>query len=79
MSEYKYAPSTQIMEEDILYQRACCDCGLIHDEMYSVVDGKVQLTVKRNNRSTGQYRRHNRITVRQVDIEKKKDDNTNRH
>lgn len=66
MSLYKNAPETQLMEKDVVYQRACCDCGLIHDETFTAIDGKVQLTCKRNNRSTGQYRRHNHIRVRRV-------------
>jgi len=36
----------------------CCDCGLVHDYDFRVVDGRVQFRAKRNNRATGQVRRH---------------------
>ena len=59
------------------YRMACCDCGLVHDMCFQVVevtktnnDGtwdwkktkkgkyRVMLAARRNNRSTGQVRRH---------------------
>lgn len=55
------------------YKMACCDCGLVHDMDFRVMrqtgaieddiwveDGsaEVEFKVRRNNRSTGQMRRH---------------------
>ena len=44
---------------------ACCDCGLVHDVVVRVVvdedpqpGGVVGMALYRNNRSTGQLRRH---------------------
>ena len=38
---------------------ACCDCGLVHDHVY-MTDGKkyMGIIIERNERSTGQLRRH---------------------
>lgn len=43
------------------YRMGCCDCGLVHDVEFRLVDGRVQLRARRNNRSTAQIRRHGRI------------------
>lgn len=41
------------------YKLACCDCGLVHDMEFRVDDlGRVNFRARRNNRSTGQMRRH---------------------
>lgn len=40
------------------YKLCCCDCGLVHDVDFRIYQGRVQLRVFRNNRSTGQVRRH---------------------
>jgi hypothetical protein len=49
------------------YKLACCDCGLVHeiDFRLTIVNKKVvlQFRVRRNNRSTGQMRRHQGIKV----------------
>jgi hypothetical protein len=42
------------------YKFCCCDCGLVHQMNFRIEDGRVQLQVKRDNRSTGQIRRHER-------------------
>lgn len=36
---------------------ACCDCGLVHDMDFRIVEGKIQFRARRNNRATGQLRR----------------------
>ena len=41
-----------------IYKLACCDCGLVHDVVFIYEDGKLAMAAKRNNRSTGQKRRH---------------------
>ena len=40
------------------YKLACCDCGLVHTTDFRVRDGRAQFRVRRNERSTGQVRRH---------------------
>lgn len=40
------------------YKMACCDCGLVHDMDFRIYQGKIQMRARRNNRSTGQLRRH---------------------
>ena len=42
------------------FKFACCDCGLVHDVDFRIARGRVQLRMRRNNRSTGQVRRHKR-------------------
>jgi len=39
------------------YRMACCDCGLVHDVDFRIVNGKIQLRMRRNKRSTSQMRR----------------------
>jgi len=39
----------------------CCDCALVHKEVYTIRDGKLFCTAKRDNRATGQYRRYQNI------------------
>jgi hypothetical protein len=46
------------------YKMACCDCGLVHNLDFRIVDGRVQFRVRRNNRSTAMVRRHRRIRVK---------------
>jgi hypothetical protein len=45
------------------YKVACCDCGLVHNVDFRIYEGKVQLRVFRNNRSTAMVRRHRNITI----------------
>ncbi len=40
------------------YRMACCDCGLVHIIDFRVRKRHVQLRVFRDNRATGQIRRH---------------------
>jgi len=40
------------------YHMACCDCGLVHGVDFRVRNGRVQIRVRRNQRATGQLRRH---------------------
>jgi len=47
------------------YKMQCCDCGLVHQLDFRIKDGRVQFRVRRDNRSTGQVRRHRNIKVRQ--------------
>lgn len=46
------------------YNMACCDCGLVHTLQFRTADdGLPEFRVSRNNRSTGQFRRHRGIKV----------------
>lgn len=36
---------------------ACCDCRLSHDIEFDLREGQVYIRVRRNNHSTGQFRR----------------------
>ncbi len=40
------------------YQLACCDCGLVHAVDFRIFKGRIQWRMRRNNRATGQMRRH---------------------
>lgn len=44
------------------YKMACCDCGLVHRLNFRVVSNKrgkfIQFQAFRDNRATGQIRRH---------------------
>lgn len=42
------------------YRMACCDCGLVHEVDFRVTNNydRVELRMRRNNRSTAQVRRH---------------------
>lgn len=40
------------------YRLACCDCGLVHNMQFRVVDKQIQFRAQRNARATGQIRRH---------------------
>lgn len=40
------------------YKMACCDCGLVHSLVFRIEGDRVQFRASRNNRSTGQMRRH---------------------
>lgn len=47
------------------YKFACCDCGLVHRmDFRTAEDGLPEFRVFRDNRSTGQMRRHNGIVVK---------------
>lgn len=46
------------------YKMACCDCGLVHNLDFRIVDDRVEFRVRRNNRSTAMVRRHGRIRIR---------------
>ncbi len=42
------------------YKLACCDCGLVHKVDFRVKNGRAEMRFARDNRSTGQIRRHMR-------------------
>jgi hypothetical protein len=42
------------------YRMACCDCGLVHKIDFKIVGKKIQFRAYRDNRATGQFRRHNK-------------------
>jgi hypothetical protein len=41
---------------------SCCDCGLVHRFAISIEkNGNIGFALERNNRATGQRRRHNKF------------------
>lgn len=42
----------------------CCDCGLVHLLKFRIRKGKIEFQGFRDNRATGQARRHRRIKVK---------------
>ena len=44
------------------YKLRCCDCDLTHRVDFRIVGKDVQFKVRRDNRSTGQARRHREDT-----------------
>jgi len=40
------------------YQQACCDCRLVHVFNFRLRKGKLEMSVRRDARATGQLRRH---------------------
>ena len=40
------------------YKMSCCDCGVVHKLDFRVHDGRAQFRAFRDNRATGQVRRH---------------------
>ena len=59
MSEYEYTQDG-VWEYPTQegFKLACCDCGLVHTIDFRVVDGEVEFMIERDNRATGQIRRH---------------------
>src|SRR4051794_26884795 len=49
-----------VMREEKPFKLACCDCGLVHDVEFWVEGGNVMMRFARDNRATGQKRRHMR-------------------
>lgn len=46
------------------YRMMCCDCGLVHELDFEVVDAEyVRFRARRNNRSTANARRSKRLTA----------------
>ena len=39
------------------FKLACCDCGLVHEMDFRVLNRHIEYRVKRDNRATGQLRR----------------------
>ena len=44
----------------------CCDCGLVHDVKYIIAGRRIRVITTRNNRATGQIRRHRQITFKAI-------------
>lgn len=44
------------------FKAACCDCGVVHVMEFDVEDGQVIFRMRRDNRATGQVRRHQKVT-----------------
>lgn len=48
------------------YKFSCCDCCLVHKLDFRIVKGRVQFRVFRDNRATGQMRRHQQVIVKKT-------------
>lgn len=49
------------------YRMSCCDCGLVHKIDFRVCEdepNRIEFRVYRDNRATGQIRRHQKIAIR---------------
>ncbi len=59
MSHYKQRKDGEgwTVEAGQIFKLACCDCGLVHQVVIVIDDGKVGIAAKRDNRATGQRRR----------------------
>lgn len=59
MSEYEFTEDEEwCWPTQRNFKLACCDCGLVHTFDFRTVEGQVEFRVKRDNRATGQIRRH---------------------
>jgi len=48
------------------YKFCCCDCGLVHKLDFRIKNRRIQMRAFRDNRSTGQVRRHNNIKIKET-------------
>lgn len=39
------------------FREQCCDCGLVHDLDFRIVDGNIEIRTRRNERATAAVRR----------------------
>lgn len=64
MSKYYQVTDGQWMEvPKHNFHMQCCDCGLVHVMNFKTSKGKVYVQAYRDNRSTGQVRRHRGIKL----------------
>lgn len=54
------------------WQMACCDCGLVHDVSFRILNGRIQLKAYRNKKSTYNRRRTKKILNSLKKIKNKK-------
>jgi len=45
------------------YKMMCCDCGLVHKLDFRIKKRKIQFRAFRDNRATGQARRHRKKII----------------
>lgn len=45
------------------YKASCCDCGLVHEFIFSIDEKRIKFKVRRDNRATGQKRRKLGVSV----------------
>ncbi len=58
MSEYEFVTGDWELPAQRNFKLACCDCGLVHTIDFRVVNKEVEWKINRDNRATGQIRRH---------------------
>jgi len=44
------------------FKEQCCDCGLVHQLNFRIVDGQIQVQAIRDSRATNGARKHFRFT-----------------
>ena len=49
------------------YKLSCCDCGLVHDVDFRIVNNRVQFRVRRNGKATGGMRAGSGIRIENHD------------
>ena len=45
---------------DNAWRMSCCDCGLVHDLEFRIMNGIIEFRAKRNERATSAIRRYDR-------------------
>lgn len=64
--EYKNGEGEAFTDGEDFYM-ACCDCHLVHRVRVAInVDGKIIVRQWRENRITGQMRRHKGVPIKEV-------------
>ena len=59
--QLKNGDGFEIGESGGVINIACCDCGLVHNIIVATKkNGNINFTIMRDNRRTGQKRRHNK-------------------
>lgn len=61
---YKADTKTVVIPNKQILRFQCCDCGLVHDIGFEAdSDNPITIIMTKNNRATGQLRRHRQITL----------------
>jgi len=58
MARYPDIKAGQWVEVSPKYKICCCDCGLVHDLEFRIINGEVQMRAFRDNRSSSALRRY---------------------
>lgn len=64
--KYSDIPLTWVAPVKRGFKFCCCDCGLVHKLNFRVIARRVQFKAVRDNRATGQVRRHRKIKIKET-------------